>query len=97
MVKFNSKNIYELQKEFDLRSTEISIHIVKSVCHALENKLDSVAIGEFNTLDKYAVDIYCNRQEYLDVLKTNLPRCIAAEEYEICAKARDWISRLDKT
>tara|TARA_B100000287_G_C20579956_1_gene759945 strand:+ start:604 stop:894 length:291 start_codon:yes stop_codon:yes gene_type:complete len=96
MLRFNSTNINDLQEEFDLRSTEISIHIVKSVCHALENKIDSITIGQFDTPEQYDLGLYCTEPDYLEALKTNLPKCIIAEEYEICASARDWISRLEK-
>ena len=45
MLRFNSDNIHDLQKEFNLRATEISIFIVESICNALDNNEDSVTIG----------------------------------------------------
>ena len=97
MLRFNSDNIDDLQEEFNSRSTEISLHIVESICHALDNNIDRVTIGEFDSDAVYdlGVELHCNSEDYIEALKTNLPNCIDAEEYEICAKARDWISKLD--
>jgi len=96
MLKFNSNNIQDLQEEFNLRATEISIHIISSVCVALEKDIDSITIGEFDTPEQYDLGLYCTKPDYLDALKTNLQKCIDAEEYEVCAKARDWITILEK-
>lgn len=97
MLRFSSDNINDLQEEFNLRSTEISLHIVKSICHALDNNIDKITIGEFESDDIYnlGMELHCGNEDYLEALKTNLPKCIDAEEYEICASARDWISKLE--
>lgn len=96
MLRFNSDNIHDLQKEFNLRATEISIFIVESICNALDNNEDSVTIGEFDSVEVYDIGLHCSKPDYLEALKTNLPKCIDAEEYEVCAKARDWIIKLEK-
>ena len=99
MLRFNSDNIHDLQEEFNLRSTEISLHIVESICYALDNNIDQITIGEFESEDIYnlGMELHCNSEDYLEALKTNLSKCIDAEEYDMCAKARDWIFKLESS
>ena len=57
----------------------------------MECGADKVVIGILTTLD---MDLNVDKSGYLEALETNLVRCEAAEEYELCEKAISWIKKL---
>jgi len=91
MLKFNADNFEELQEEFNQKSLEISIEIVKSVIEGLEMGVDKVELGVMSKID---IVLSVHSDSYLEALRTNLQRCEDAEEFELCAKALEWINKL---
>jgi len=91
MLKFNAKNLEELQEEVKARSHEVAIAIVSAVCLALEKDVDHVEIG---SVAEGGLSIGVKRSDYLKALDLNLGRCQEAEEYELCAKVVDWMAKL---
>ena len=91
MLKFNADNFEELQEEFNQKSMEISIEIVKSVIEGLEIGVDKVELGVMSKID---IVLSVHSDSYLEALRTNLRRCEEAEEFELCAKALEWINKL---
>jgi hypothetical protein len=91
MILFESENSEDLELETQTRSEEVSIEICKSVCDGLDEDVDSVVIGYIAKLN---MELLVNRGGYLEALEKNLPRCIEAEEYELCARVKTWIGKL---
>ncbi len=91
MIKFNAKNYEELEKEFAERATELSILSLKSICKAIDENIDVVSLGVFKNLD---MDIIVKKENYLDALERNIDRVAKAEEFELCAKAAEYIKNL---
>jgi hypothetical protein len=88
MLKFNARNIEELQEEVNMRSHEVSVAIVRSICEAIESNVDHVEVG---SIVGGGLSIGVGRPDFITALKTNLPRCGEAEEFELCARAMAWI------
>jgi len=88
MLKFKATNIQELQEEVDMRAHEVSIAIVTAICNAMESDVDHVEIG---SIVGGGLSIGVGRPDFISALRTNLTRCQEAEEYELCAKAMQWI------
>jgi hypothetical protein len=88
MLKFNARNIEELQEEVNMRSHEVSVAIVRSICEAIESDVDHVEVG---SIVGGGLSIGVGRPDFITALKTNLPRCSEAEEFELCARATAWI------
>jgi hypothetical protein len=88
MLKFNARNIEELQEEVNMRSHEVSVAIVRSICEAIESDVDHVEVG---SIVGGGLSIGVGRPDFITALKTNLPRCGEAEEFELCARAMAWI------
>jgi hypothetical protein len=91
MLKFNASNIEELQEEVKERAHEVSIAIVTSIILALEQDVDNVEIG---SVAGGGLSIAVKCSDFLKALELNLKRCQEAEEYELCAKAVDWMAKL---
>ncbi len=88
MLKFNARNIQELQEEVDMRAHEVSIAIVSSICDAMDSDVDHVEVG---SIVGGGLSIGVGRADFISALKTNLTRCQEAEEFELCARAVRWI------
>ena len=88
MLKFNARNIEELQEEVSMRSHEVSVAIVRSICEAIESDVDHVEVG---SIVGGGLSIGVGRADFISALKTNLARCGEAEEFELCARAMSWI------
>jgi len=88
MLKFNATNIEELQEEVNMRAHEVSVAIIRSICDAMENDVDHVEVG---SIIGGGLGIGVGRKDFISALKTNLPRCGEAEEFELCARALKWI------
>jgi len=91
MLEFNAENIEDLEEEAKLKATEISITIIESVCKALDEDVDVVAMG---FLKKLNMDISVKRENYLEALELNFQRVEDAEEFELCQRASKWIDIL---
>lgn len=59
--------------------------------HAVENKLDEVAIVKFIDSKMYAT---IKRHDYIDLLQKIMNHHISKEEYEVCIGIRDMIEEL---
>ncbi len=101
MLQFESTNLQDLEREFEERSHEISLAVVEGICDALDNGEDYIEIGEFPKLisvrtiaTELDLALFCYRDDFLESLQVNLPRCIESEDYELCIRARDWIKKL---
>ena len=91
MLEFNAENIEDLEEEAKLKATEISIAITQSVCKALEEDVDVVAMG---FLKKLNMDISVKRENFLEALELNFKRVEDAEEFELCEESSKWMNLL---
>jgi hypothetical protein len=91
MLKFNARDYNEFQQEFDERSIEISILALKSICKAIDENADAVSLGFLVNMN---IDIIVKREGYLNALERNIDRAAEAEEFELCAKAAEYIKML---
>lgn len=92
MLEFNATNLQELEIELQERSIEVSIEVVASVCKGLSVGADKVNLA---ILSKVDMDLTVDKDNYLETLKLNLPRCEQGEKYELCKEASDWIKKLE--
>lgn len=91
MLKFESKNYIELEKELKEKSTELSILTLKSICKAIDENIDVISLGVFVNLNS---DITVKREGYLRALELNLDKAAKAEEFELCSQAMKYINHL---
>ena len=91
MLQFESEDFDSLETEAHERAEEVGVATVKAICEGLELGVDVVNVGYMKNLN---MDITCEKSGFLEALALNLNRCEAAEEYELCAKARKWIKTL---
>ena len=83
-MELNAGNIEEFENEILVRSSEISIAIVESVCEGVEKGIDKVIVGTFPKLE---LDIVVGIDGYLDALEMNIDKVEQAEMYELCSRA----------
>jgi hypothetical protein len=83
-MELEAGNIEEFENEILVRSTEISIAIVESVCEGVEKGIDKVIVGTFPKLE---LDIVVDIDGYLDALEMNIDKVEQAEMYELCSRA----------
>lgn len=81
-------------KEHDL---VLCREIIHCVCDAMDMGLSQIVIAIIKVPDGYP-DIFINTSEceYKQCLQKNMRALIAAEEYELCAKAIEYIERIDQ-
>ena len=91
MLQFDAENFESLETEAHERAEEVGIATVEAICKGLELGVDVVNVGYMKNLN---MDITCDKDGFLEALTINLSRCEAAEEYELCIKARKWIKKL---
>jgi hypothetical protein len=91
MIRFESKDFSELEEEIAKRLHEISVATLTAVCKGIEENADVIALGFSSSLD---VDVIVTRENYLNALELNLQRAVEVEEFELCAKAQEYIKIL---
>ena len=91
MLKFNATNLEELQEEVNLRAHEVSVAVVTAICDAIEADVDRVEVG---IVKGGGISLGVARPDFLNALQTNLERCQDVEEYELCARAVELMSKL---
>ena len=91
MLRFKATNLEELQEEVNMRAHEVSVAVITSICDALEAGVDRVEIG---LIDGGGISLGVERKDFLKSLQTNLHRAQEAEEYELCARAVEWMGKL---
>ena len=91
MLRFNATNLEELQEEVNQRAHEVSVAVVTAICDALEADVDRVEVG---MVKGGGISLGVARTDFLDALQTNLERCQEVEEYELCARAVEWMAKL---
>ncbi len=90
MLKFKASNLEELQEEMNLRSHEVSTEVVTALCNALDNDVDYVEIG----IIKGGLSIGVSRPDFLDAFNSNFDRVQETENYELCARAAEWMGKI---
>lgn len=73
--------------------TEIHFRISTLVCDALEANLSKIHICR---IEPDELDLWCNKENYLQTLNHNLPFIEKMEEFELCSRMHKWISKLKK-
>jgi hypothetical protein len=91
MIKFEAKDFSELEEEITRRFHEISVATLTAICKGIEENADVISLGFSSSLD---VDIIVTKENYLNALELNLQRAVEAEEFELCAKAQNYIKIL---
>lgn len=92
MIKFEATNFNELEEEARRRAHEISVATLTAICRGIEEGADIVSLGILSQLD---MDISVKKPNYLEALKLNIGRVAEMEEYELCAKANQYIELLE--
>lgn len=92
MIKFEATNLNELEEEARRRAHEISIATLTAICKGIDENADVVSLGILSQLD---MDITVKRPDYLEALKLNIGRVAEMEEFELCAKANQYIELLE--
>ena len=91
MIEFKATNFDELDEEARLRAAEVSVTVVSAVCKAIEEDVDVVSVGIISNLN---LDLMISKDNFLEALELNIHRVEEAEEFELCAKALDYIKQL---
>lgn len=92
MIKFEATNFNELEEEARRRAHEISVATLTAICKGIEENADVVSLGILSSLD---MDISVKKPDYLEALKLNISRAAEMEEFELCAKANEYIKLLE--
>jgi hypothetical protein len=92
MIEFEATNYNELEEEAHRRAHEISVATLKAICKGIDEGADVVSLGYLANLN---MDISVKRVDYIEALKLNLGRAAEVEEFELCAKATEYIKRLE--
>lgn len=90
MIEFEANNFDELDEEARTRAIEISVAVVKAVCRAIEEDVDAVSIGLMKNLQ---LDLTVYKKNFIEALELNIQRVEQAEEFELCAKALNYINQ----
>ena len=93
MLKFESTNLEDFEKEAKLKATELSTELIEGICNALDANADAVT---FDFLPYTDVKLSINKPNYIEILTINFPRIEDAEKYELCKRASDWMNKLKK-
>lgn len=91
MIEFEATNLEELEQEAFQKRYEISIATVKAICKGIEENVDVVSLGFLSKID---MDISVKKENFLEALELNIGRVSEMEEYELCAKAVEYIQLL---
>lgn len=91
MIKFEATTYEEFEEEVNLRAHEISIETIKAVCDGIDQNATAVSLGFLTNLN---LDIMVKSTDYLDALVLNIDRVAEMDEFELCAKATEYIKIL---
>lgn len=91
MLRFNATNLEELQEEVNQRAHEVSVAVVTAICDALDAGVDRVEVG---LVKGGGISLGVEQKDFLRSMQTNLDRCQEVEEYELCARAVEWMAKL---
>ncbi len=91
MIEFEATNLDEFEAEARRRAHEISVATLTAICKGIEENADVVSFG---FLSKLNMDISVKKSNYLEALELNIGRAAEIEEFELCAKARNYIEQL---
>ena len=94
MIEFRSNNLEDLEMECLRKAHKIAKYLVETVCDALDNNVDQVPFGTFETSEGEQVVLNIEESTFLRTLEANIERVEEAEEYELCARAAQWIETL---
>jgi hypothetical protein len=92
MIEFEATNYNELEEEAQRRAHEISVATLKAICKGIDEGADVISLGFLANLN---MDISVKRADYLEALKLNLGRAAEVEEFELCARATEYIKKLE--
>lgn len=94
--EFTIKNSEELPKIMESKDYEISKSIIDSVLRNLNNKKKHIhVISIFCEEEGDMFDLTLERNNFLSVLKLNLPTFEKHEDYEGCIKIQNAINQLN--
>jgi hypothetical protein len=91
MIEFEATNLEDLEKEAFQKRYEISIATIKAICKGIEENVDVVSLGFLSKID---MDISVKKDNFIEALELNIGRASEMEEYELCAKAVEYIQIL---
>lgn len=91
MIQFEATNLEELEQEAFQKRYEISIATVTAICKGIEENVDVISLGFLSNID---MDISVKKDNFLEALELNIGRVSEMEEYELCAKAAEYIQIL---
>lgn len=84
------KTLNEVLKEHDLG---LSAAIVERVCYAIDNDLKRVDVAVIVT-DLCNITLHSSFKSFESTLQTNMEKLVEYEEYELCAKAKQYLDFL---
>jgi hypothetical protein len=94
MIEFRSNNLEDLEMECLQEAHKIAKYLIETVCDALDNNVDRVPFGAFETSEGERIVLNIEEPTFLRILEVNIERVEEAEEYELCARATQWIETL---
>lgn len=84
------KTLNEVLKEHDLG---LSAAIVERVCYAIDNDLKRIDVAVIVT-DLCNITLHSSFKSFESTLQTNMEKLVEYEEYELCAKAKQYLDLL---
>lgn len=87
-----NKTLNEVLSEHDLG---LSAAIIERVCYAIDNDLKRVDIAVVVT-DLCNITLHSSFKNFESTLQTNMEKLVEYEQYELCAKAKQYIEFLKK-
>ena len=85
MIQLKGINTTELAQELIDRKRDISVEIVTTILHAIENSLDEVSVDIECPIE---MDISVQKKDYDKALKTNSVTLLEYEESELLQKVK---------
>jgi hypothetical protein len=80
-----------VEELFEKKSDEIHTFIANKVCDALDSGVNFLVLFTIMPDD---LEMHCRKEDFLDTLITNLPYIEKLEDYELCTRVHEWISKL---
>jgi len=92
VIIFNSATEENLSSEMQERQEEVTMFLMKKIIWALENNVDEFTFAE---IPETGLSLSAKRSDFFEALNINFDKLLAYEEYELCAKVKEWIDYLE--
>lgn len=83
-----------IDEMLDFHSIDISRAIINTICDAVDKGASRACAVEI-IIPEWKYSLTASYSNYVSSLEKNIPLMILTEEYEICAKAKKYIDKLN--